>query len=127
MHAPLQVAIIEDSIEDRFFLRRALKEVRPDCEVVEFSFVEESLAFLRSPDRAQLDLIFVDINTPRMTGFDFIDAYETLYPELKKLTKVYVISSSINPDDSTRAETHPVVAGFLRKPITAEDLAAILS
>lgn len=125
MCASLRIAIIEDNTEDLFFLRRVLTQIHPQCELAEFSFVEECLAFLKSPDGKSLDLIFADINTPGKSGFDFVDACQELYPDSKERPKVYVISSSINPDDSMRAELHPVVAGFLRKPITTNDLLAI--
>ena len=120
------VVIIDDSHEDRFFLRRALRRIAPDCEVVEFPYADEALSFMRSPGRPLLDLIFVDINMPRMDGFEFVDAYNDLYPELKGDARVVVMSSSINPADRTRADGHPAVDEYLEKPIPADRLAKII-
>ena len=118
-------AIVEDGREDRFFLRRMLGKVFPDCEVHEFPYAEEALTFLKSPDRARLDVIFVDINMPRMDGFEFADCYQELYPELKGQTQLYVVSSSINPDDRVRVEEHPAIVGFFEKPVSRDALAAL--
>ncbi|MEM6906234.1 MAG: response regulator, partial [Pseudomonadota bacterium] len=64
-------------------------------------------------------------NMPRMDGFEFTDAFNALYPELKGQTKLYVVSSSINPDDAKRATDHPAIKGFIPKPTTREALAEL--
>ena len=122
----LSVAIIEDRTEDRFFLRIALEEAIAGCDVHEFSYAEDALVFLRSPERSQIDVILVDIAMPRMDGFEFASAYYDLYAELKGHTKIYVTTSSIDPADARRAEAHPAIHGFMEKPVTSKMLMEVL-
>ena len=122
---PHTALVVEDSREDRFFLRRGLRAAFDKLDVIEFAYVEEAIAYLRSPERPSLSLILVDINMPRLNGFEFADAFAKLYPELRGDALFYIVSSSIDPDDLDRARSHPVVTGFLKKPIGREALARI--
>ncbi len=117
--------IIDDVASERFFARRGLKKLYPGLSVREFAYADDALAFLKSPDRENLDLVLVDINMPRMNGFEFAEAYHRLYPELKGQAAVYVMSSSINPHDKSRALALPEIAGYLDKPITKESLSIL--
>lgn len=120
------VLVLDDSEEDRFFARRALTKMYPDAVLHEFSYVEEALKFLRSPQRPLLDILLVDINMPRMDGFQFADAYKELYPELRGHAPVVITSSSLNPADQANAAQHPAIAGYVEKPLTRQGIEDLL-
>lgn len=122
-----RIMVLDDSADDRFFASRALKKLLPEMELHEFSYAEDALGFLRSPGRQGLDMLFVDINMPRMDGFEFADAYLELYPELRGNAPVFITSSSLNPADKVRAKAHPAIAGFVEKPITRKAIEALLA
>ena len=117
-----QAVIIDDLDADRFFLRRQLRKVCPGCEIKEFAYAEDAMSFLKTPGRDAIDVIFVDINMPRMDGFKFADAFDGLYAELKGTAQVYIISSSINPEDEENAANHPAITGFILKPTSTKML-----
>lgn len=126
MRRPRYVALIEDRPEDRFFLGHTLRQVSADCQLVEFACAEDALDYLRTADRPKLDLILVDIAMPRMNGFEFADAYGELYPEFRGNAKVYMLSSSIDPVDRKAALSHPMISGFIEKPLQRELLSDLL-
>ncbi|MEM7732688.1 MAG: response regulator [Pseudomonadota bacterium] len=117
-----QAVIIDDMDADRFFLRRQIRKAFPDCDIKEFAYATEAMSYLKTPARDTIDVIFVDINMPRMDGFAFADAFDSLYAEIKGSTRLFIVSSSINPDDEEVADTHPAIAGFILKPTSAEVL-----
>lgn len=119
--------VLEDTSSDLFFLRRALSKSGSDVELHEFHYAEDALHFLKSPERPKLDLLLVDVNMPRMTGFEFADAYAALYPELRGNAPVYILSSSLDPQDKERAEAHPSISGFLEKPVAKDAIEVLLS
>lgn len=121
------ILILDDAAEDRFFARRALKKALPQCDMHEFAYADDALGFLRSPDRPKLDLIIVDINMPRMTGFEFAEAYVDLYPELRGEAPLYIVTGSVDPEDEVRAENLPGVTGFLEKPVTPHKIEQIIA
>lgn len=122
----VNVLILDDSKEDRFFIRRALGKV-VDATQVEFSYAEEALAYLRTPERPSLDVILVDISMPRMDGFEFADQFVDLYPELRGSAPLYIVSSSIDPQDVERAKAHPGVSGLFSKPLSGDAVKEIVS
>lgn len=68
-------------------------------------------------------LTFLDLNMPIMNGWEFLDiytsrGYQNIFPEAKFI----VLSSTIDPQDVSKAKNYAVVLDFLSKPITKEML-----
>ncbi|MDG2433339.1 response regulator [Flavobacterium sp.] len=68
------------------------------------------------------ELIFLDLNMPVMSGWDFLDSFKT--DQYKKFhnIKVVVLSSTIDPKDIEKSQTYPMVLDFLSKPISVSML-----
>lgn len=61
-------------------------------------------------------ILFLDVNMPTMTGFEFLDEFKKLHEEVQNQFTIYILSSSIEDFDS-QANKYPFVAGFLPKPL----------
>lgn len=72
------------------------------------------------------ELIFLDINMPAMSGWEFLENYQNLKQENRAKVVIVMLTTSLNPDDRKRAETIDVIDDFYQKPLTAEVLQAIL-
>ena len=72
------------------------------------------------------DLIFLDINMPAMNGWEFLDEYSRLENHHKGNVVMVMLTTSLNPDDRTKADEIPDVSGFETKPLTQEKLDYIL-
>lgn len=125
MTKPVKILLIDDCDADRYFFKRNLRKVHPEAEVVEFVYAQDALRYLKTPGRDAVDYVFVDINMPRLDGFEFADAYEALYPELRGHARFYICSSSINPADRQRSDQHPVIDGFCEKPVSRDFLGGL--
>jgi len=73
------------------------------------------------------DYIFLDLNMPKFNGWDFLNGYKKIYHSLKKVIKVYIVSSSINPDDIKRSQHYSFVKKFLPKPLNRDFLHELLA
>lgn len=69
------------------------------------------------------EIIFLDLNMPLMGGFEFLKELETL--EGSKQTKVFIFTSSIDPDDQKKAKEFSVVEQFVEKPLTVDKIKLI--
>jgi len=70
----------------------------------------------------ETDFIFLDINMPEMNGWEFLDAIAEAASLPQRFPKIYMLSSSLDPADKERDETHQFVAGFLSKPLESVEL-----
>lgn len=86
----------------------------------------EALAFLKKENQVAPELIFLDINMPKMNGWEFLDEYKNLDAQQKAEIVIVMLTTSANPDDIKRAETIAEVNGFKVKPLTEEMLNEIL-
>lgn len=68
------------------------------------------------------DIILLDLSMPIMNGWQFLEKYNKLNPTIGKKITIYICSSSISPDDITRAKTISEVSDFIIKPITKDKL-----
>ncbi|MBK8398110.1 MAG: PAS domain-containing protein [Leptospiraceae bacterium] len=68
-------------------------------------------------------LVFLDLNMPEMSGWDFLDELE----KNKINLDVYILTSSADPYDKKKAEHYENVKGFLTKPLSKQTLLPILN
>jgi len=70
------------------------------------------------------EILFLDINMPKMTGWDVLEELTTL--EIK-IPHIYILSTSASHKDIQRAKEHPLVTDFIPKPLELEDLEKYVS
>ena len=76
-----------------------------------------------NPTLSYPKLVFLDLNMPVMNGWDFLEDYiKKGHNNAFPLTKVIILSSTINPDDVSNSKKYPFVIDFLTKPISTEML-----
>lgn len=72
------------------------------------------------------EIIFLDLNMPKMDGWAFLDKYNLLSNEVKRKIELIILTSSINPDDAERARRTPEVKGYKNKFLDKQQLEEIL-
>jgi CheY-like chemotaxis protein len=68
------------------------------------------------------DLIFLDINMPGMSGWEFLEEYKKLSDNQKAKIILVMLTSSVNPEDEKKAEQTGKISKFVNKPFTIEKL-----
>ena len=70
-------------------------------------------------------IIFLDINMPVMNGWDFLEELEEVKLTFKNLPKIYLLSSTVDPEDYKKAKRFSLVEDFISKPLSKEALEKI--
>lgn len=122
--------IVDDDPFNNKICTANIKLVSPHTDIATFTnpvlgFEHVTGSFADSgTDRA---IILLDLNMPLMTGWEFIDRFEQLDPDLKSRIKIYILSSSVDKTDIYKAEHNKNVAQYLIKPLTKETIKFIVS
>jgi len=114
--------IVDDEPFDQMMYERILKRSGLVDQVIGFPYAAKALEYLAREDRPKVDVIFLDINMPRMNGFEFLEAASRdLGPRFVKVC-VVMLTTSIAPEDRARAASFEAVRDFLSKPLSHEDV-----
>jgi len=114
--------IVDDEPFDQMMYERILKRSGLVDQVIGYQYAAEALDYLARPDRSEVDVIFLDINMPRMNGFEFLAAAtRDLGPAFVKVC-VVMLTTSIAPDDRARAASYDAVRDFISKPLSKDDV-----
>jgi CheY-like chemotaxis protein len=119
------VMLIDDNEDDNFFHKIVLREtgITENVKVAESGF--EALDFLKNENDIP-ELIFLDINMPKMNGWEFLEEYKKLNEEQKARVVIIMLTTSLNPADRKKAASISEVNGFETKPLSPEILSAIV-
>lgn len=63
------------------------------------------------PESSNSVILFLDVNMPTMTGWEFLDNFILIPEEVKTLFHIYILSSAIE-DFEGRAYKVPICKGF---------------
>nr|MBI1230493.1 response regulator [Cytophagales bacterium] len=118
------VLLIDDDEATNFYHTIVLEEACEWVKIRAVSSAKEGLDYLLQrgvyANYPQPGVIFLDLNMPGMSGWEFLDKYNELSVEIKNRSVVSILTTSANPDDRERAANIPNVKEFVNKPLTPE-------
>ncbi|MDT0649320.1 response regulator [Autumnicola edwardsiae] len=122
----LEVIIIDDDKILRKVLKRIIQICNLTKEVLEFENGEDALAYFSSENyNSKKAIIFLDINMPRINGWEFLQ--EMKKQNLLQNKEIYLLTSSIDKTEHCRAEQDPFIKDILIKPLTIEKFKGLIS
>jgi CheY-like chemotaxis protein len=71
------------------------------------------------------EIIFLDINMPVMNGWDFLEEFEKVKDKISPMPRIFILSSTVDPEDYKRAKSFSAVDDFISKPLSKEFLEEI--
>jgi two-component system chemotaxis response regulator CheY len=116
--------VIDDDEMNNLLFRIIIRRAVPDALTLCFNQPKEGFAFIEHEYQHTTGgyhtVLLLDINMPVWTGWDFLDHYARLDEKIKESIRVFMLSSSIDPKDRTKALENSNVVEFVMKPITSE-------
>ena len=125
--------IIDDCEADIELISMALEDTGLFPYVFSAKDAEEGLRLFTDYERTRLEhpehfppvVVLLDINMPRMDGYQFLEEYEKLSAQSPLAqgppSIILMVTSSTDPLDRARAQRFGMVRDFLSKPVTRED------
>ena len=112
-NAETRILLVDDSDDDIFLVREAFKDSGIAHRLDAISDGEEAMSFLRE-DGNRPDVLLLDINMPRFSGFDVLEWVQS-DPQLRDIP-VVMLTTSDQPEDIRRA-TEGGARDYFRKPV----------
>lgn len=114
MKAQRPIMLVEDDEVDVLTVKRSLRDLRVDNELLVAGNGEEALALLREAERPRPALVLLDLNMPRMNGFEFLRVAR----EQSLLEGIPVVVLTTSRQDQDIFEGFKLnVAGYMVKPV----------
>ena len=117
--------LLDDEVFDQKHYHRILERSGMVENIVGFLYPDEALEYLRQKDRPEIDVLFLDINMPRLNGFEFLEAATKEFGNDFARTVVIMLTTSLDPEDEARARHFSVVKEYFNKPLLREHISRV--
>jgi CheY-like chemotaxis protein len=117
-----KIVIIDDNPTDHYIMQRLLHN-NYNCKQATYTFDGRLvLDYLKENKETGTlpDVIFLDLDMPQLTGWEFLDELESFNAGAKKNVQVHVMSSSIRSADVFLSKKYTCVNSFMTKPLSRE-------
>lgn len=124
-----RICLIDDDHIFVYGAKRLMREINFAEELSVFQNGQDALNYFESQSQDSKDLpaiIFLDLNMPVMNGWEFLDAFLNLPGIPARDIAIYIMSSSVDPRDLEKIQSHPYIKNYILKPLTTEDLQGLL-
>ncbi len=120
---PNSVMLIDDNPHDNFFHEREIKKAALEILVITKETGRAALDYLvtkNTTDFPTPDLIFLDINMPSMSGWEFLEEYKKLDKEIQEKAIIVMLTTGDNVEEVEKAKAYSFVSDYITKPLTKE-------
>lgn len=128
------IMLIDDNSIDIFLNQKVIESLKFIERIQTFSGAVDALNYLKLIEDINAyhrlfapQIILLDINMPIMNGFGFLEEFAKLKIFKQYPVDIFMLSSSLNSEEISRANNNKNVSGFISKPLTADKLLAQLN
>ncbi|MBN8569256.1 MAG: response regulator [Ignavibacteria bacterium] len=123
--------IVDDDKANNMLCKMILQKTFAKAEVISYDSPREALNYINNhyliSDDNFKTVIFLDINMPDITGWEFLDIFKDFNENIRNFFTIYMLSSSVDYKDKNLATENPLVEGYIEKPLTREKIKNIFS
>ncbi len=117
----LTIVLIDDDPISTFVTEKLiLKNVKEPCTFFKYNSAKTAL---KEIGEIKPNYLFLDLNMPEMNGWDFLDQF---HPENED-AQIYILSSSVDQRDITKASQYQLVKDYLTKPLIKKSIKHIFN
>tara|TARA_R110000751_G_scaffold50326_1_gene111316 strand:+ start:2308 stop:2688 length:381 start_codon:yes stop_codon:yes gene_type:complete len=120
MSDPFKIMLVDDQQMANFINKKLIEITQLATDVVDYTLPEKALVEL---EEHQPDIIFLDLNMPKISGWEFLDSLT----QSQNTTKVVIVTSSTSELDKQKAQNYIQVVDFLIKPLTKNIMLSLKS
>lgn len=122
--------LIDDDPASNMICSAVIKKVFTNANVISFLRPDEALIFIEKEcvkPECSRSVLFLDINMPALSGWEFLEEFKNFNTEIKKKIKIFMLTSSVAESDKVRAVDNNLVSSLISKPLRKETLKHLIS
>ncbi|MEO1654285.1 MAG: response regulator, partial [Bacteroidota bacterium] len=123
------IVMIDDDNLQNLINQKIISRLACAQETKVFQHATDALDYFRSALQGDLtlpELVLLDINMPKMNGWEFLDIFKNIQQESDYHPVIFMLTSSLHPQDLDTAKTYSGVKEFVNKPLTIESFSALI-
>lgn len=118
-----QILLIDDDRDDAQVFMEALEQMDDTVQFIRYQDEETAMMALQQKRGPRPDIIFLDINMPKLTGWDCLTQIKA-HPDLSKIPVIMYTTSARETEKMIAADLG--ASGFITKPTNFEQLKELL-
>jgi len=121
--------VVDDDPISNTICKLTLEMVLGNVELDSFTNPLEALNYMSEKcvaPASRKTILLLDINMPIMSGWEFLERFDTFQENVKTSIDVYILSSSVDPRDKDRSYANKNVRNYLLKPLTVDAIKKVL-
>ncbi|MDQ3394110.1 MAG: response regulator [Bacteroidota bacterium] len=130
---PEKVLLVDDDEITHIIGKRVFKVTSFANEILTLTNGKEAIDYFdflvngnKDKKESAPDVVFLDINMPLMSGWDFLEDFTKLYYSHFPSINIFMLSSSVDPEDIERSKNYSSVKDYIVKPLTKETIEHVL-
>jgi CheY-like chemotaxis protein len=120
------ILLVDDDEAVNYFNKKLIDKSELDGTIMSLyngaEAIREVMTLNNTLSDDDLVVVFLDINMPILNGWGFLENFNTIKYALNFKTEIYLLTSSVNPDEKKKAEENSLVKQYISKPLTVEKL-----
>lgn len=127
------ILLVDDDEATNYYNETILNQLELGVEIKVTFSAKEALDYLKEyvvdndhNGYPKPGIIFLDINMPGMSGWDFLEEYHKLESKQKSNFVIATLTTSLNPDDEEKSTKIKEIEDFLFKPLSEESVLKII-
>ncbi|MEP6465324.1 MAG: response regulator [Parafilimonas sp.] len=126
MKMPDRFMLIDDDTVNNTLFKFLIKQYYKEISVTMFTEPKAALLAIENEynkkGKVLSTILFLDINMPVMTGWDFLDIFKDFNVVIREQFTIFVLASYVNYEDEKKAKLNAFVSGCISKPLTIDKI-----